>query len=959
MIKVLINGVACPTVENDSILVNKRITDIENPEAKTADWTQTFLIQDTSKTRILFGQIFQVNLDIQNVSTTNFTPDFNPNLKAAIVVLNENTVVFTGFCQMHDIIIYRKHQVRYSINAYATIGNFFNDIRNGLLSDLDFSYLNHSWTRAEVISSWSPTLGEGYTYPMNDYGAITNYDQWTVAGFRPALFYKAVLDRIFSLAGWSYSSAFFTSTRFKSMLMPFTSESLFIDATEITDRSFLVGRATSALTQVMENFNTPYTPDPIIFNADSGPLAPYSLFNTSGADYDTATGKYTCDVNGNYKFGFSLNTQMVDNTGTIHTTGTSSIVLIRDVGGVLTVIDIFHQFYTFSGGASTSLAYDLSYTSAVHHCNVGEVYYLGAIQGRVTTQIPYSKTDSNGSNISIIFNIGSAFSLIAQPEIGYGDTVYMNTFLPKDIKTTEFIMGLAKLFNLQFDQIGAKTLLIEPHDDYYTSDIVDWTQKIDVGQDVRLIPMGMNNQKKYNFTYEEDSDLMNKKYKDSYQKVYGSHIEEVNNDFLTETKEIKPIFAATVLSNAMSGTNDRIISDMRFANEDGSDVKVGTTKLRILYWGGLINCNTWNFRNEASSAIDTANDRTSYPYAGHLDHPYVPTFDLCYGLPECVYYDYNIGAGGNPGYTDNNLYSAYWDTTIKQLTNKNSKVLEAMFRLNITDFINIDFRKQYFIREAYYRLLEVIDYDITGLYLVKCRLLKVDKIPVYISSYRPITGGNDVFDSGANVPTRTVPKNKDGRVQRWDKAFEGSAGYVTGENTVNKGSRNVIPNAAYDSYVFGSDDTVVNFPRTFVFNSDGAVMNRDGAMFNGVDLERKFEFTADQAFMMLIDSSTPFDILPPVAANEKYVITGFYGQIGAGTTNYTSAGNVLLKIGVTNISSIGSAEWTGVGEDAVIRGSDPAFNSFFSTGVTIQVTNIITAGDRDIRFVIFYKILTI
>ena len=249
MISVIINGVICPTVNQDSILITKRIIDIENPEQKPIEHSKGFLIENTPAVAALFGQIFEVNIDIQNTGSVNFTPDFNPNLKAKCTVMNDNTACMTGYCQMIDIVVLDDNKIAYNINAYAAVGNFFNEIKNSLLGALDFSDLNHAWTTTNVANSWTPTLGTGYCYPMIDYGLTNNYAIWPATFFRPAVFVKDILDRIFSAVGWSYTSTFFLTTRFKSLIVPYSAENLFIDNDEIYDRSFLVGRNTSALTQ--------------------------------------------------------------------------------------------------------------------------------------------------------------------------------------------------------------------------------------------------------------------------------------------------------------------------------------------------------------------------------------------------------------------------------------------------------------------------------------------------------------------------------------------------------------------------------------------------------------------------------------------------------------------------------------------------------------------------------------
>ena len=703
--------------------------------------------------------------------------------------------------------------------------------------------------------------------------------------------------------------------------------------------------------------------DPIIFNDDSGLLGPYTLHNTLGNDYDTATGIWTCGVAGNYQFGITASLQQVNNTGVSAVYGTAQCMLFKKVGSVIDIKDgTFIKFdYTppgFSG--STSVATSVAYTSMALNCDVGDEFYWGFIYGRVRdTANALIYYNSNGSNINIVVAVNSAFSLIPQSNLIYGDTIDMNSLLPNDIKQTDFIMGLCKMFNLYIEQTEDKKLLIEPREDYLTSDIIDWTTKIDIGQDVTYTPMGMNQQKRYKFTCEEDGDWLNVRYKKDYQEVYGTHLENITTDFLTETKEIKPIFAATPLSNPKGGKQNRIISDIRFADPDGANVKSGQTKLRILYWGGLIDCvGSWEFKEQISSG--TGASYTTYPYAGHLDNPYTPAFDLNYGLVEAIYYDNNIGANGNVNYTDANLFNTYWYQTIKEFTNRNSKILEAWFYLSVFDFVTLSFRKQYFIRNAYYRLLEVSDYDISGTQLVKCKLLKVSREAAFVPSSKPVYGGNGVFDAGGKIPTKNLPPVSDGTAERTDKGYDGSNGYNTGQNSQMYGSNNTIPDSAPDSYIFGSDGVTVTQERSFVFNSDDLVLSRPGAVFNNVFLEYKQDTEVTAAYLQTIDGGTPLTIIPTLATNEYYQITNFFLVIGAGTTNYTwlGSGDITLDSAGNTVGTILGTAWLSQAEGVIAKGTVAASQDF-GDDITIAIAGNYSAGDRAVRIVIFYKIIQV
>jgi len=954
MINVFINGVNCPIVNNDSVLITKSIVDIENPEQKQIDYSKGFLIQNTPTVATLFGMIFEVNKDIQNTSLTNFNTDFNPNLKAKCVVMNDNAVVMSGYCQMIDIVILDGNKIAYNINVYASIGNFFNDIKNGVLGDIDFSDLNHNWTKAVIEASWTPTLGVGYTYPMINYGLNSNFNSWNVEYFRPAIFVKEIVDRIFADAGWSYSSAFFNTTRFKSLIVPFSEEKMLNDNDTIVDRTFKVGRA--SISYGSGDWSDNASQPPIVINTALGSIGGVQMFNDSGNNFDTGTGKWTCGANGTYAFGLSGSVVMTNTVSPYQTlTGKCKLYVVLERSGTRYYNQELELAFIFTGGASISDTTTFSFTSNPFAIDIGDDIYLIAGEFEEDSRVGVTYASKADGDLDVTFT-NLILNCVPQPTLVYADTVSLNNVLPTDIKKSDFLMGLSKMFNLYFEQTNDKTLLIEPREDYYTATIVDWTTKIDIGQDVKFTPMGMNQQKRYKFTYDQDTDRLNNSYFTAYKEVYGSELVDIETDFLTETKEIKPIFAATPLSNTAL-KDDKIMSDIVFVDQNGT-VKQGKSKIRVLYWGGLRNCKGWTFYEQAGVG---ATNKTQYPYAGHLDNPTAATFDLSFGTPYNVYYDWNFGSNSSPTYTDSNLYTQYWHQTIKELTNKNSKVLEAYFNLTLYDFITLSFRSQYFIKEAYYRLISVEDFDVSGTKLTKCKLLKVDREAAYTTSSKTMNGGLSTFDSGKAIPVRLpINKFKDSNTYRNDKDYGGNTNNSAGTNGVIKGSSNKV--FTDDVYIFGTDGASVSSNRVLLFNSDAAIMPRKGAMLNNVLAEYKLDITVDTAWLQGADNGDFQFLLPKLATNEHYEITRFYLQIGAGTTNYSwgATGDITLET-VTSASVVGTilgTAWLGVGEGIIAVGT-VASATDFSEDIKLKINGLYSAGDRDIRLVVYYKIVIV
>jgi hypothetical protein len=94
-------------------------------------------------------------------------------------------------------------------------------------------------------------------------------------------------------------------------------------------------------------------------------------------------------------------------------------------------------------------------------------------------------------------------------------------------------------------------------------------------------------------------------------------------------------------------------------------------------------------------------------------------FDLNFGMP------LNVISGKGLNYSNQNLVNVYWYKTIKEITDKNSKILRAYFRITPYDWYTLQFKDLYFFEGQYWRLNKISDYNPLqdGVYL--CEFLLV------------------------------------------------------------------------------------------------------------------------------------------------------------------------------------------------------------------------------------------
>ena len=349
-----------------------------------------------------------------------------------------------------------------------------------------------------------------------------------------------------------------------------------------------------------------------------------------------------------------------------------------------------------------------------------------------------------------------------------GSQIPTSSILPRDMSCKDFLLSIIKMFNLHIesDKQIERLYYIEPRDTYYKtgsgglSDYVDWSEKVDKDS-VDIIPMGELIAKYYTFQNKEESDFWNKKFKEDRGRSYSKYTKEVNNDFLKNESRIEIPLGTTVMINNPDGT-DVVMPAIIQKEANGAPKPVSNSLPRMLIWGGLrpytaqrgmyiINLNNaqgaqvgWELLSSIANVGNisaTSSVYTTYPYAGTVDSPQDPQYDInWYNMEEgdFVYWD-------NSRWTNENLYNKYWSNFINEISDPSSKVIVAKLRLLNKDIYNLDFRKIYVIDGNYLRLQKIIDYDPVNDGLTTCEFLKL-KSPSKYSKRSVITDSNGFSD---------------------------------------------------------------------------------------------------------------------------------------------------------------------------------------------------------------------
>lgn len=671
------------------------IADIRDPSKRNASYSKTLSIPGTKTNNQLFSFIFEINKEVYTTDeAVNFSPDFNPNLKAVCLVYIDSILQMKGYIQLVNV-LRTENSISYECVLYSEVNNIFADIGEAKLTDLDLSKYDHPYTSAVIKNSWDTSVyvngspssfayGSGYVYGMIDLG-YTNGLTYATQHWFPSIYLKTYIDAIFEEAGYTYTSSAITSDLFKRFIIPFNRTKLELSKEQIDRYLFKSVCDTFTFTS---SGGSVQNPD---FDDEQWDL---------GDNYNTSTLRYTAHAAGIHIFDF---------TGD-YVLDSASVAFIR--------------FLVYKNG---SLLSEHNFNPALSGSfNVG-VYGVELQAGDyVEFKMGVNTTGSVSGDLYTITNFGVA-NRLTSTVIQEGNTLPMSICVPYDVFQKDLLLSVIKMFNLyvEVDKNNDKNLIMEYRPNYYdNNEIVDWTKKLDYSQRIEIKPLSELSARQYRYTYKPDKDYYNELYTKETNLIYGEYSTVISNDFQKGTNLLEVIFSPTPLVG--SDLHDRVVP--KFISIDANGViKERETNIRLLAYNGLKSCEPWDFTS-ASEATSTHNN---YPYIGHLDDPYNPLIgDLNFGIPLKVYF--NSGT-----YINKNIFTYLHAQFLEEITSKDSKMFTGYFRLTPLDIYILNFRNFVFVKDAYYIINKIIDYDYLNNETTKVELLKIKNASPYEFSYLP------------------------------------------------------------------------------------------------------------------------------------------------------------------------------------------------------------------------------
>ena len=656
------------TMGGTDVAITYSISDIEDVTKRRGSFSKTITLPNTPTNERCFGFAYNIQ---------SFVGGFTPNKKIRAAMWEDGVQVFSGVLQLLSMAKTRG-KVTYEVGLFTDDVGLYQAIEGNLLvNTAGVTGMNHTPTSGHVSGTWtaSGSASSGYVYGVIDAAGFSDLTQGQViAGWwqlGPSIYVKKMIDLIFTQAGYRYSSNFFNSATFGKLVLPYAAGTMPVNLS-----------GSNVFAQTSGNLNAYGT----TFTKMSFPKdTPAPFYDNSGfwvASSSTFVGpslptRWNVSVS---FFGLSTTPINRNDIGTIR-------LYDIDTSGTITQGNI-----TIPQGSGTVAVFQ----------NV----QVGAGQ-RIIVEY---KTNNNG--IASITSGTVQWTCLQNPtSIGVLD---MRTALPADVKQSDLLQDLQKMFNLHImaDSQDPKLLYIEPWVDFYASGVVDWSQKADENAEQILTNGDPNASTNLIFKYKDMSDYLSKTYKQSYplaREGYGGKLFPTQNFYGKGDKVVETSCGTLIPASFAS---DKILGrtwDLEGTQQSGT-IKPLQTGYRLAQYNLIANQTPWLYWYAVDTGVAVSVAQTNLPFISHIDNPYAPTFDLAFEIPRLVYYNAVNASGSTINYTNNNLFNKYWKNYVNETVSKEALQLELTMMLSSVDIYQLDFRKPIYYGGIRWRLLEIRDY---------------------------------------------------------------------------------------------------------------------------------------------------------------------------------------------------------------------------------------------------------
>ena len=726
--------------ENENISLNYSFNDIKDLTPR-GNFSRTFRIPFTETNAKIFGFVQE--------NTFQFS-GFNPKRKINASITVDTIPIIDGYVQFKAAYTSNGEVSDLEIVFFGNVVDFFKtigdaDFKNYIAAELqiDYDFLVSYVSTDGINSSGNVYLGltdKGQNWVMNvsDSGTRNILSTSTdvvpkIGDLTPFVRARYIFDKIFALSGFEFNEADSATLieQIDKMWIPWIGESDLIAQQGNPDTARFKLTNSGSITLDTNDFTfTTFTGGTGCFvselptlNIDIDPGVNISAGNTYTAPF---SGSYV--ISGNMTIQTDLPIRGI-NMGFVLSDGTSNYLMINGAYIGLEIWDDATQDFIYNTNTDVTLSTGTSSSFVQQGWTIKPIIYI------------FSDDYQHALNLNplVTFTVSTfeAGTLdISKPL--YGNTIDWKANAPI-MKCSEFISSLFKMFNLVVipDDVNPKLLTLKPIQEYLDEGVAkDWSNKLDISKDITLTSTADYQAQENLWTYKSMNDYYNQLYNAQGGRVYGRLLlVDPENDFATKEQKTEIMFGATPL-NTIKGSDYPI---PKFQSANGQFASPGP---RILYMAeGQI---TFNIFNDDYGNV--------LPYTASLFSHYtrvIPTIadeDLNFGQETPLHY-----ISSTPWRT---LYARYWNDYISDIYAPDARILEGFFALEFADIYQFKFNDKIYIKDSYYRILDISDYVVGMQDTVKVKLIKmVSATPDCLLSPKNVIGidGNIIWEDSEGV----------------------------------------------------------------------------------------------------------------------------------------------------------------------------------------------------------------
>ena len=297
----------------------------------------------------------------------------------------------------------------------------------------------------------------------------------------------------------------------------------------------------------------------------------------------------------------------------------------------------------------------------------------------------------------------------------WGDTLNTAANAP-NIKQVDFIKDVLAMHAAVLipSRSTPNEVTLFPIGDYLaTGDTLNWTQKMDIEKDLTLSPTTDVQKRNFLWSYKNGGDVYSKLYTDNgrtygeYKILNGYSVSDGApvNEFVTGALNVK----LTAESTPAAYVNGSTIPIPKFINDKG---EFTAPNLRFLFLADFASLPIYD---DGTNAVSVGDVNIFNHYSSV--NASVGDYDLNFN-PETPLHAITT----NPF---RNLFNEYWRDYLNGLYSPEARILEAYFALELSDILTFKYSDRIFIKDSYWRIIEISDYKVGLNESTKVKLIKL------------------------------------------------------------------------------------------------------------------------------------------------------------------------------------------------------------------------------------------